>query len=101
MWVWNVVFYRLLVVLFEFRNNSWNIQVLMSERFFSMVTIEKAKWILFCKEKYFIYDVLRDLVQFVQFKKREKHPWRRKRFSDISGCIEIEHWFEIGLQSHA
>ena len=41
--------------------------------------------------------MLRDLVQFVQFKKREKHPWRRKRFSDISGCIEIEHWCEIKL----
>ena len=24
-----------------------------------------------------ICDALRNLVQFVQFKKREKHPWRR------------------------
>ena len=24
----------------------------------------------------YIYDALRDLVPFVQFKKREKHPWR-------------------------
>ena len=28
---------------------------------------------LFCM---YIYDALRDLVPFVQFKKREKHPWR-------------------------
>ena len=26
-------------------------------------------------------DVLRDLVPFVQFKKREKHPWRSVTFS--------------------
>ena len=26
-------------------------------------------------------DVLRDLVAFVQFKKREKHPWRSVTFS--------------------
>ena len=24
----------------------------------------------------YIYAVLRDLVPFIQFKKREKHPWR-------------------------
>ena len=24
----------------------------------------------------YIHDALRDLVPFVQFKKREKHPWR-------------------------
>ena len=29
----------------------------------------------------FICDALRDLVLFVQFKKREKHPWRSVIFS--------------------
>ena len=29
--------------------------------------------------------VLRDLVPFVQFKKREKHPWRSVTFSKITG----------------
>ena len=24
----------------------------------------------------YIYDALRDLVPFIQFKKREKHPWK-------------------------
>ena len=28
---------------------------------------------------------LRDLVPFVQFKKREKHPWRRVDFSKVAG----------------
>ena len=32
-----------------------------------------------------ICGVLRDLVPFVQFKKREKHPWRSVNFSKIAG----------------
>ena len=30
-------------------------------------------------------DVLRDLVSFVQFKKREKHPWRSATFCKVAG----------------
>ena len=29
-------------------------------------------------------DALRDLVPFVQFKKREKHPWRSVTFSKVA-----------------
>ena len=32
-----------------------------------------------------ICDALRDLVAFVQFKKREKHPWRSVNFSKVAG----------------
>ena len=32
-----------------------------------------------------ICDALCDLVSFVQFKKREKHPWRCVTFSKIAG----------------
>ena len=32
-----------------------------------------------------ICGVLRDLVPFVQLKKREKHPWRRVNFSKVAG----------------
>ena len=32
-----------------------------------------------------ICDVLRDLVAFVQFKKREKHPWRIVNCSKVAG----------------
>ena len=34
---------------------------------------------------------LRDLVPFVQFKKREKHPWRSVNFlqSDKRACQEV------------
>ena len=32
-----------------------------------------------------ICDALRDLVLFVQFKKREKHPWRSFNFSKVAG----------------
>ena len=31
------------------------------------------------------YDALRDLVPFVELKKREKHPWRRVNFSKVAG----------------
>ena len=31
-----------------------------------------------------ICDVLRDLVPFVQFKKREKHPWKSVTFSKVA-----------------
>ena len=30
-------------------------------------------------------DALRDLVSFVQFKKREKHSWRSVNFSKVAG----------------
>ena len=33
-----------------------------------------------------ICDALRDLVLFVQFKKREKHPWRSVTFSKVEAC---------------
>ena len=32
-----------------------------------------------------ICDALRDLVPFVQFKKREKHPWRSVTFRKVAG----------------
>ena len=32
-----------------------------------------------------IYDALRDLVPFVQFKKRKKHPWKSVTFRKIAG----------------
>ena len=32
-----------------------------------------------------ICDALRDFVPFVQFKKREKHPWRSVTFNKVAG----------------
>ena len=32
-----------------------------------------------------IFDALRPVVPFVQFKKREKHPWRSVTFSKVAG----------------
>ena len=32
-----------------------------------------------------IWDALRDLVTFVQFKKREKYPWRSATFRKVLG----------------
>ena len=42
----------------------------------------------------YICDVLRDLVPFVQFKKREKHPWKSVIFSEVAGLLKITflHW---------
>ena len=39
-----------------------------------------TKWVRIRK-----FDALRDLVPFVQFKKREKHPWRSVNFSKVAG----------------
>ena len=33
-------------------------------------------------------DVLHDLVPFIQFKKREKHPWRSVTFSKVAGLLK-------------
>ena len=37
-------------------------------------------------KKYHKPDALHDLVPFVQFKKREEHPWRSVTFSKVAGC---------------
>ena len=37
------------------------------------------------QELFFICGALHDLVPFVQFKKREKHPWRNVDFSKVAG----------------
>ena len=34
-------------------------------------------------------DPLYDLVPFVQFKKREKHPWRSVNFSKVAGLSDV------------
>ena len=44
-----------------------------------------------------ICDALRDLVAFVQFKKREKHPWRSVNFSKVAG-FSITYYVSKGLQ---
>ena len=45
-------------------------------------------------------DALLDLVRYVQFKKREKYPWRRDTFSKDEGlrkggCMGVFHVFQI------
>ena len=44
-----------------------------------------------------IYDALRDLVLFVEFKIREKHPWRSVYFSKVSDVslqlVRFLHWY--------
>ena len=53
----------------------------MGVAFVSWVDTKKQQAL--CMKKQYIYeycDVLRDLVPFVQFKKREKHPWRSVTF---------------------
>ena len=63
-----------------------------------MITIIKTKNAYFpLKKKYSCFryipnsmmqtlcDVLRDLVPFVQFRKREKRPWKSVTFSKVAG----------------
>ena len=45
-----------------------------------------------------ICDVLRDLVHFVQFKKREKHPWRSVTFSEVAGSRKTSYMSILHLQ---
>ena len=47
----------------------------------------------------YIYDALRDLVPFVQFKKREKHPWRMLLLVELQCKIPmVECYFLAKLQ---
>ena len=45
-----------------------------------------------------ICDALRDLVLFVQFKKREKHPWTSVNFSKVAGFSRLQ---ALGLKTTA
>ena len=38
---------------------------------------------------FFICGALRDLILFVQFKKREKHPWRSVNFRKVAGWTQM------------
>ena len=45
---------------------------------------------------FYISDVLRDLVPFVQFKKREKHQWGSVTFNKVAGYITNDQkWAKI------
>ena len=37
-----------------------------------------------------VFDALRDLVAFVQFKKRGKHQWRSVNFSKVAGLQYVK-----------
>ena len=39
---------------------------------------------------------LRDLVTFVQFKKRENHPWRSVNFSKVAGFM-LSCWDDVDV----
>ena len=43
------------------------------------------KWLKIRYSRPKICSALRDLALFVQFKKREKHPWRSVAFSKVPG----------------
>ena len=50
---------------------------LQASRYFTVIFLA-ACWMLRC-------GAFRDLAPFVQFKKREKHPWRSVDFSKVAG----------------
>ena len=56
---------------------------LLSPKFNNRLIIRPNLFIL--STSYTICDALRDLIPFVQFKKREKHPWRSVNFSKVAG----------------
>ena len=49
------------------------------------VAPENTKSLYVIISQMIICGALRDLVAFVQFKKREKHPWRSVNFSKAAG----------------
>ena len=40
---------------------------------------------IFFALSHYMFDPLRDLVPFVQYKKREKHPWRSVTYNKVGG----------------
>ena len=48
----------------------------------TLVTLDTFEILL---QNQYIWDALRDLVPFAQFKKREKHTWRSITFSKVAG----------------
>ena len=69
------------------------IEIINSSRQINFGDSDKVFW-YYCKWKYksercglrrFVIYVLCDLVPFVLFKKREKHPWRSVTFSKVAG----------------
>ena len=46
--------------------------------------VEYLRWSYFCKKVHPICGALRDLIPFVQFEKREKHPWKNVTFSKVA-----------------
>ena len=52
---------------------------------FSLVDVVNASQFVISSFQFDKCDALHDLVSFVQFQKREKHPWRRINFSKVAG----------------
>ena len=59
--------------------------ILSTEEFKNTVNYECILAILSLHLENNICDVLREFVLFVQFKKREKHPWMSVNFSKVAG----------------
>ena len=58
------------------KNNTWNVQ--------SVNLKTKAVMAILQNNMEHICDALRNLVQFVQFNRREKHPWSSVSFCKIA-----------------
>ena len=62
--------------------------ILILKRNFSMLMMLTKKH-CFSMKLQKICDALRNLVTFVQFKKREKHPWRSVIFSKVQAWYQL------------
>ena len=65
----------------EETKNTSRIRKRVKKAFHSKVTVFKE---LISSGPYYICDLLSNLVPFVQFKKREKHPWCSVTFSKVA-----------------
>ena len=62
---------------------AWKLKLMKVHTPYPLRTIYAQRTIGLCS------DVLHDLVPFVQFKIREKHPWRSVTFSKVAGFIYV------------
>ena len=70
---------------------------MLPERLFDM-ELEQRGFYTFCLLLLFICDALRDLMSFVQFKKREKDPWRSVTLTPLLvffTFLKLCKWYKI------
>ena len=70
------------------------------ETYWVSMTIRICDIAISNRHSIYLFDVLRNLVLFVPFKKREKHPWGSANFSKVSAATLLKLTLLYGCLSH-